>query len=122
MILAALTVALLMGGVTQVFGLIGATIGIISFIGLAFVFLRGSADKGTMESQDRSIKALTTELGIERTKRLALEHEVEVCKAELGVWKASVQHLPELAVLQAGVNHNSDLLAQVLATLKGGKP
>lgn len=106
-------------GVFQVLGIIGSVIGIVSFIGLAFVFLRGSADKGTMESQDRSIAALTTELGIEREKRIQLQHQVEVCEAEIAVWKASVQHLPELATLQTSVDRNSALLGEILTMLKG---
>ena len=89
-----------MSDLLRLLAVAGGLIGIVSFVGLVFVFLRGSADKGTMESQKRSIDALTTELGIERGKRIELEGRVKVCEARNSVLESTVQRLPELNHLQ----------------------
>lgn len=91
-------------------GYFGFAIAAISFIGIAFVYLRGSSDKGTMESQKRSLEALTTELGIERNKRIALEARVALLEADNSRLETLVQHLPELERIEMKVD-------QVLAIL-----
>ncbi len=83
-------------GVGSMIAYFGFAIAAVSFIGIAFVYLRGSSDKGTMESQKRSIEALSTELGIEKNKRVELERRVSHLEVENEALKTAVLHLPEL--------------------------
>lgn len=97
-------------GVGALIALFGLAIAAVSFIGSAFVYLRGSSDKGTMESQKRSIDALSTELKIEQDKRVALEIRVAKLETENAELKELVHHLPELERIEAKLD---DVLRQL---------
>ena len=100
-------------GIGAMIGYFGFAIAAVSFIGIAFVYLRGSSDKGTMESQKRSIEALTTELVIEKNKREALEFRVLKLENENAELRELVLHLPELERIEAKVDQALRLLGQV---------
>lgn len=85
----------------------------VAFIAIAAVYLRGSSDKGTMESQKRSIEALSTEVGIEKAKRIDLEHRVGTLEIENAALKNTVQHLPELERIESKL----DLLTELVKEL-----
>lgn len=82
-------------------GLVGGIIGLVGFLGVVAVFLRGSADKGTMESQQRSITALETELGIEKDKTTRLEASLKACHAKVEALSLLNSHSVEIEKLQA---------------------
>lgn len=90
--------------VTYVIG--GITL--ITFIGLCVVYLRGSADKGTIESQKRLIESRGVEIG-DLTRRLgesdnkveSLTTRVTTLEGENNVLRSAVGHTEEIRILQA---------------------
>jgi hypothetical protein len=99
----------------EILSVAGVAIAVVSFVGLCAVYLRGSSDKGTMESQKRSIEALTTELGIEKAKRVDLEHRVGTLEIENTALKNTVQHLPELERIEVKVDKVITILQETAA-------
>lgn len=57
----------------EVFAWVGAAAGFVTFLGTVAVYLRGSADKGTIESLQRSVATLENEGRIKDEKILRLE-------------------------------------------------
>lgn len=93
-----------------ILGWIGGALGVLISLGLIAQFLRRSADKGTIESQDRSIAALTSELLITNNRCDKLDTRVRALENENEVLRAAVSHSEEIRQLQADVN---ELLALV---------
>jgi peptidoglycan hydrolase CwlO-like protein len=91
---------------------IGAALGILISLGVVVNFLRSSADKGTIESQERSITALTTELMLCNSKCDKLETRVRAVENENEVLRAQVSHIEEIRQLQAD-------MTEVLALVRG---
>jgi hypothetical protein len=84
----------------QILQYIGVAIGVVVFLAGAVVFLRGSADKGTMESQGRQIVALENELAIEKGRTARLEAQVKVCEAKIEGLSLLKSHSAEIQALQ----------------------
>lgn len=63
--------------VDTVVTVIGITLPLLSFLGLAAVYLRGSADKGTIESLQRSNAALHEEIEVQSRKSQAQDDEID---------------------------------------------
>lgn len=95
-----------------ILGYITLAIAVVSFLGAAFVYLRGSADKGTIESQGRLIKAQADELA-DLTKRLTTaEARVATVEVENAVLRDAVGHGDELRALQSDLTvHHSESMA-----------
>lgn len=90
----------------------------VAFLGTAVVYLRGSADKGTIESQDRLIKAQGNEIA-DLNRRLTnaevkvgdAEHRVTTVESENRVLRGSVAHVEELVALQTALDsHHRDTM------------
>jgi hypothetical protein len=101
-----------------------AGISIVSFIGLAFVYLRGSADKGTIESQARLIKAQGDEI-TDLTRRVTkAEGEVSTVKTENQVLRDAVSHIDEVRQLQTTLDtHHTESMeawGDILTAIKSG--
>jgi hypothetical protein len=77
-----------------------AGVSLLAFLGVAFVYLRGSADKGTIESQGRLIESLTAENADLRTKTDRLSTRVTAVEAENLVLRDAVGHTEEVRALQ----------------------
>lgn len=85
---------------TNLLTIISGAIGLIAFIGLCFVYLRGSADKGTIESQERLIKARGEEID-DLTRRVAVaESRVAAVEAENKTLRGAVTHVEEIVQMQ----------------------
>jgi septal ring factor EnvC (AmiA/AmiB activator) len=89
---------------------LGASITIVLFLGSVAVFLRGSADKGTIESQARQIAALSGELALTNTKCDKLDTRVQALENENEVLRAAVSHSEEVRQLQIDVNELLELV------------
>lgn len=101
---------------------VGAAIGIVSFVGLCFLYLRGSADKGTIESQERLIKAQGDEIE-DLTRRVTrAETRVATVEAENKTLRSAVTHVEEIVEMQATLerNHSEQIavLGRILVTLE----
>ena len=104
----------------------GTGISIVSFIGLCFVYLRGSADKGTIESQARLIQTRGTEID-DLTRRVAIvEAENTALKAKNATLHDAVSHVEELVQLQHTLDDNHSemvaVLGRILVALEGLTP
>lgn len=85
---------------------------LLSFLGVAFVYLRGSADKGTIESQGRLIKSLTEENADLQTKTAKLGTRVTAVEAENLILRDAVGHTAEVRALQATLDaHHQESIA-----------
>ena len=91
--------------------IVSTVLAVVAFLGLAFVYLRGSADKGTIESQDRLIKAQGAEL-LDLTRRLDnAERRVATVEAENVVLHDAVSHVEEIVRLQETLDaHHQDTI------------
>jgi hypothetical protein len=118
--------------VPPVISYIGIGITLITFMGLAFVYLRGSADKGTIESQDRLIKAQGAELADLDRRVKAAEARVSTVEAANAVLRDAVGHTEEIRVLQTTADnlqisinqHHTgamEALARVVTAIEGIK-
>jgi len=72
----------------------------VAFLGTGAVYLRGSADKGTIESQDRLIKAQGAEIANLTVRVATAEAKVTAVEAENNALRRSVAHVEELVTLQ----------------------
>lgn len=100
-------------------GYISAAIAVVSFIGVAFVYLRGSADKGTIESQGRLIKSLQEENADLIRKTTNLTERVAAVEAENGVLRSAVGHTEEVKALQSTLDVHHRESMQAWATITG---
>lgn len=96
-------------------GWIGTAIGVVAFLGAVAVFLRGSADKGTIESQARSITALNAELGITNVRCDKLDTRVNALENENEVLRAAVSHSEEIRQLQTDLSEVLDIVRNLAA-------
>lgn len=91
---------------------IGAALGILISLSVVVNFLRRSGDQGTIESQERSITALTTELALCNTKCDKLDTRVRALENENEVLRAQVSHIEEIRQLQSD-------MTEVLTLVRG---
>jgi hypothetical protein len=94
---------------------IGAAFAALVSLGVIVTFLRGSADKGTIASLERSNAALKEELGVTSAKCDKLETRVGALENENQVLRAAVSHSEEIRALQADVTTLLDLVRGLAA-------
>lgn len=121
--------------------IIGWALPLLSFIGLGAVYLRGSADKGTIESLQRSNAALKEELEIEKTKNQnraddaarkitglvedndRLKQQVVSLGRQLHTLQGVVTQAPQIARLQETLeghhDETSELLREIVVAIGG---
>jgi hypothetical protein len=97
----------------EVWQFVITAIGLVSFLGAVVVFLRGSADKGTIESLTRSNDALKVELSLCNAKCDKLETRVKALENENEVLRAAVTHVEEIRQLQIDVNEILSLVKEL---------
>lgn len=81
------------------FGTIGGLIGIVLFLGSVAIFLRGSADKGTITSLQNSVSALQTEVNVYKTKVEEQETRLVALEKENTTLRTFVTQKDEIAQL-----------------------
>lgn len=108
---------------------IGDILGLIAMVGFCWVYFRGSADKATIESQDRLISSRGRETE-DLTRRLgSAEARVTALESENAVLRNAVSHVEELVQLQDSLqqlressdsNHSESIaaLGQILVALE----
>lgn len=102
---------------TNILLVLGGAITVITFIGLCFVYLRGSADKGTIESQERLIKAQGEEI-TDLTRRVArAEARVATVEAENSTLRKAVTHVEEIVEMQQTLDRNHSEQVAVLGRI-----
>lgn len=105
---------------------VGAGISVVSFVGLCFVYLRGSADKGTIESQKRLIETRGVEIE-DLTRRVTIaEARVAAVETENDILRRAVSHVEEIVQMQATLEQNHAesvaVLGRILVALEGLSP
>lgn len=91
---------------------LSAAIAVVSFLGVAAVYLRGSADKGTIESQERRLKSQGEEIS-DLTRRLGIaEENAKTALSENAVLRDAVSHVDEVRNLQTTLDvHHEESIA-----------
>jgi hypothetical protein len=107
-------------------GIVAGLLALVSFIGLCFVYFRGSADKGTIESQRRQLETQATELETYSVRLTKAETRVTSVESENRILRSAVAHVEELVTLQNTLEHHHEesitvLTAIAAAVLPGGK-
>lgn len=101
---------------------VGGAITLITFVGLCFVYLRGSADKGTIESQKRLVEAQEAELTNVKRRLGEAGTRVGTLESENQILRRAVAHVEELVQLQESQDrHHSEqvaILTSILTTLE----
>jgi predicted nuclease with TOPRIM domain len=99
----------------EIFGWIGTGLAALVAVGVITQFLRGSADKGTIASLERSNAALTTELAITNAKCDKLDTRVKALENENEVLRAAVTHSEEIRQIQTDVSELLNLVKGLAA-------
>lgn len=104
---------------------IGGLLAVVSFVGLCFVYFRGSADKGTIESQRRQLEAQASELESYSRRLTSAETDLAAVKSENKILRGAVAHVEELVTLQTTLEHHHEesitALTAIAAAVMGGK-
>lgn len=106
----------------EMVGAIVGAIAIVSFVGTCVVYLRGSADKGTIESQKRLIEAQGDEIEVLTRRVTVAETRVATVEAENKTLRGAVTHVEEIVEMQATLDRNHSeqvaVLGRILVTLE----
>lgn len=102
---------------TNILPVLSGAIALVAFIGLCVVYLRGSADKGTIESQDRLIKSRGDEIEDLTRRVVAAETRVAAVEAENAILRRAVSHVEEIVELQQTMERNHSEQVAVLGRI-----
>lgn len=105
--------------------ILGGLLTLVTFVGLCFVYFRGSADKGTIESQGRQLAAQASELESYDRRLKAAEAKVAALSSENTILRGAVAHVEELVTLQNTLEHHHEESITVLTSIAAavmGKP
>lgn len=87
---------------------------LVTFLAAAAVFLRGSADKGTIASLQNSVAALKIEGDLKDKKVLILEGEAAECKARITALEKVVTSADLIVHLQQEVDNHHSVVTSAL--------